>query len=352
MSKIRCPRQWVYPTRLGPRNRKLQAADAIRISIGLKAMSKVTSQTLCVAAAVLQVLSTGVSSTAVAADRADRIQPWSRDARYWQYKGQPVLLLGGSKDDSLFQIPDLEAALDEMAAVGANYIRNTMSDRQDKGFELYPFKRLADGKYDLDQWNEEYWTRFENMLRWTSRAGHHRADRGLGPIRLLPRQLGAASLQPEEQRQLHLRAVGLRRALPGPSGQQQAAVLLHDAQAAEQPGRAAVSAAVRGQDALLLAADTITCCTAWTTKPRARRRGALTGRSTSEQRAEEAGKQVCVTEMWDDWDLKSEEHNAHVGSPRTIRFLPMSRRTTRRRARSTGTIFSGCASISPANRGR
>lgn len=77
------------------------------------------------------------------------------------------MLLGGSKDDNLFQIPDLKEHLEEMARTGANYIRNTMSDRPDKGFEVYPFKRLADGRYDLEQWNEEYWKRFDNMLKWT-----------------------------------------------------------------------------------------------------------------------------------------------------------------------------------------
>ncbi|MDH7571735.1 MAG: DUF6298 domain-containing protein, partial [Armatimonadota bacterium] len=29
------------------------------------------------------------------------------------------------------------------------------------------FRRLPNGKYDLDQWNDDYWTRFQNMLRWT-----------------------------------------------------------------------------------------------------------------------------------------------------------------------------------------
>ncbi|MCK4629645.1 MAG: hypothetical protein KAT56_11625, partial [Sedimentisphaerales bacterium] len=37
-----------------------------------------------------------------------RIRPYSENPRYWQYKGRPVLLLGGSKDDNLFQIPDLK----------------------------------------------------------------------------------------------------------------------------------------------------------------------------------------------------------------------------------------------------
>jgi len=97
----------------------------------------------------------------------NRIRPYSRNPHYWQYNSRPVLLLGGSKDDNLFQIPDLKEHLDLLASVGGNYIRNTMSDRKDKDFEVYPFKRLPNGKYDLNQWNDEYWNRFQDLLRWT-----------------------------------------------------------------------------------------------------------------------------------------------------------------------------------------
>ncbi len=108
-------------------------------------------------------------SRSVVGSANEGIRPWTKNPRYWQYKGKPVLLLGGSKDDNLFQIPGLEEHLDEMVKVGANYIRNTMSDRPDGGFEVYPFRRLDNGKYDLEQWNDEYWLRFENMLRWTKK---------------------------------------------------------------------------------------------------------------------------------------------------------------------------------------
>ncbi len=101
----------------------------------------------------------------------DRIRPYSENPMYWQYKGKPVLLLGGSKDDNLFQIPDLKEHLDLLASIGGNYVRNTMSDRKDKGFEVYPFKRLPNGKYDLNQWNDEYWNRFENLLKLTGQHG-------------------------------------------------------------------------------------------------------------------------------------------------------------------------------------
>jgi len=96
-----------------------------------------------------------------------RVKPYVNNPRYWQYKGKPILLLGGTKDDNLFQIPDLKEHLNLLVKVGGNYIRNTMSSRKDKGFEVQPFKKLPSGKYDLNQWNEEYWNRFGNMLKLT-----------------------------------------------------------------------------------------------------------------------------------------------------------------------------------------
>ncbi|TWU36468.1 hypothetical protein Q31b_47490 [Novipirellula aureliae] len=101
------------------------------------------------------------------------IEPWPENPWYWSAGGRPVMLMGGSDDDSLFQWPkdQLIPQLDRIAAAGGNVIRNTMSDRNDKGFELYPFLCLENGKYDLGQWNQEYWQRFERMLSETKRRG-------------------------------------------------------------------------------------------------------------------------------------------------------------------------------------
>ena len=96
----------------------------------------------------------------------DRIQPYSQNPRYWQYKGRPVILLGGSATDHIFLLEGLKDHLDEIHSVGGNYVRNTMSQRE--GVELKPHKLLGDGTFDLNQWNEEYWTRFQNMLKWTA----------------------------------------------------------------------------------------------------------------------------------------------------------------------------------------
>jgi hypothetical protein len=112
-----------------------------------------------------------VTSSAAAVAPKDALQPWAENPWYWSYHGEALLLLGGSDDDNLFQWPekDLLMQLDRLAAAGGNIIRNTMSDRKDKGYEVYPFKQLKNGKYDLNEWNEEYWTRFERMLRETAK---------------------------------------------------------------------------------------------------------------------------------------------------------------------------------------
>ncbi|TVR70681.1 MAG: hypothetical protein EA408_10730 [Marinilabiliales bacterium] len=116
------------------------------------------------------------------AREALRIKPWSEDQRYWQYKGEPVLLLGGTDQDNPFNHPNigergLEAHLDLLVSVGGNYIRNTMSsrDRVDPDSDLYndnniyPFYRdEATGMYDLDRWNETYWQQFSNLLDMTA----------------------------------------------------------------------------------------------------------------------------------------------------------------------------------------
>jgi hypothetical protein len=113
----------------------------------------------------LAVAMAGCGNRVGAAANADRLQPWSGNPAYWQYKGQPVMLLGGSKTDHIFLLNNLKEHLDEIHDVGANYVRNTMSQRE--GQELKPHKLLPDGKFDLDQWNEDYWARFQNMLKWT-----------------------------------------------------------------------------------------------------------------------------------------------------------------------------------------
>jgi hypothetical protein len=95
------------------------------------------------------------------------IDHYSGNNSYWQYNNKPVLLLGGSSEDNLFQIDDLESELDLINSCGGNYVRNTMSSR-DSG-NVWAFgKDEKSGKYNLELWNYEYWNRFERFLKLTS----------------------------------------------------------------------------------------------------------------------------------------------------------------------------------------
>ncbi|MEM9329629.1 MAG: hypothetical protein AAGA85_28475, partial [Bacteroidota bacterium] len=87
--------------------------------------------------------------------------------QYWTFDGTPTLLLGGSVEDNLFQIEDLEEQLDLLASVGGNYVRNTMSSRDEGNVWAFYFDESAN-QYDLSRWNEEYWRRFEGLLALTS----------------------------------------------------------------------------------------------------------------------------------------------------------------------------------------
>jgi len=94
----------------------------------------------------------------------ERIEISKRCPSYWEYDGEPVLLLGGSVEDNLFQIPDLEDHLRLLKSVGGNYVRCTMSSR-DEG-NVWPFEKAGE-LYDLHLPSKQYWRRFSDFLSLT-----------------------------------------------------------------------------------------------------------------------------------------------------------------------------------------
>ena len=111
--------------------------------------------------------------------------PW-----YWEYKGEPVLLLGGSYEDNMYQFPNwyyghddpdlskgqtdmtLEEHLDLMVEVGANYIRSNLSSRNHGN--RFPYNKIYGtpghnhndtNLYDLDQWDPIWVERLETFLQ-------------------------------------------------------------------------------------------------------------------------------------------------------------------------------------------
>ena len=62
---------------------------------------------------------------------------------YWTFRGEEVLLLGGSDEDNLFQMTHVEEHLALLHDAGGNYVRCTMSSR-DSG-NVWPFKKKRRG---------------------------------------------------------------------------------------------------------------------------------------------------------------------------------------------------------------
>ena len=124
-------------------------------------------------------IAASVVTSCQAGNDEDRIQPYAKNRFYWQYRGKPVLLLGGSDDDNLFQWTGkkLTRQLDLLKSVGGNFVRYTMCDREEGGewgpapesVEMVYAFRKVDDRYDLNQWNDEYWRKFDNFLQETQR---------------------------------------------------------------------------------------------------------------------------------------------------------------------------------------
>ena len=278
----------------------------------------------CVACAVLVI---GWALTALAApaaeapaDDADRIQPWPPNPYYWQFKGKPVLLVGGSVEDNLFQIPDLAEHLDTLASCGGNYVRCTMSCR-DEG-NVWPFA-ARDGKYDLDQFNPEFWRRFERFLAETANRNiivqievwatfdYYRDIWDRNPfnpknnVNYSAEQSGlplVVATHPTRTENDFFRSAPAAKDLKTVRRFQERFV--EKMLACSLPHRH-----------VLYCMDNETSVTPtwgayWADFIRARARA--------------AGKQVEVTEMWDKWDLSHPQHNATFDHPETYMFVDIS----------------------------
>jgi hypothetical protein len=250
----------------------------------------------------------------------EKIEIYAPNPAYWQYDGEPILLLGGSKDDNLFQIPDLKEHLDLLTSVGGNYVRNTMSNR-DKG-NLWPFKK-EDGKYDLDKWNEEYWGRFENFLKLTRERDiivqievwatfdYYRDNWAVNPfnpknnINYTAEQTGLP-----EQVNSHPTRTENNFFWSVPAERNQKTVLRYQQRFVDKM----LSYSLRFGNVLYCMDNETSVTPEW-------------GKYWSQYikaKAENAGVTVHTTEMWDPWDLAHAMHSATFDHPETYSFVDIS----------------------------
>ncbi len=254
--------------------------------------------------------------------RRHEIRVCAANPAYWEYAGRPVLLLGGSVEDNLFQVPEVEAHLDLLKSVGGNYVRNTMSSR-DEG-NVWPFKKV-NGKYDLDKWNEEYWRRFERFLELTSARNiivqievwatfdYYRGEWLRNPFN--PRNNSNSNYTAEQsglpqEVNSHPVQTGNNFFWSVPAERNQRTVLGYQQRFVDK----ILSYSLKFGNVLYCMDNETAVTPEW-------------GKYWSEYiktKAGEAGVSVHTTEMWDPWDLSHPKHNATLDHPETYSFVDIS----------------------------
>jgi len=262
-----------------------------------------------------------MASACHAAEGDGRIQPYEDNPRYWQYRGEPVLLLGGSETDHIFLLDDLEQHLDDIARAGGNYVRCTMSQRE--GLDLKPHRRGDDGKFDLNEWNTDYWERFSNCLTWCKERDiiiqievwdrfdysrdmwQHSPWRPDNNVNYTGEESGLAAEYPDHPG---------RNAQPffftTPQQRNNPVLLPYQQRFVEKM----LSYSLRHDHVLYCMDNETSGEEEW---------GAYWAEFIQDK-AVDAGKKICVTEMWDDWDIKATRHLRTLDHPERYQFADVS----------------------------
>ncbi len=250
-----------------------------------------------------------------------------KNPRYWSVNDQTTLLIGGSREDNLFQCTgeELIAHLDEMQAIGANYVRCTMSAR-DPG-DVQPHGKNSDtGLYDLNFWGVEYWRRLDFFLAETDKRGI------IVQVELWDRfDFSRAfwlqnSFHPDNNCSYGAEEIGFEREYPDhplhnkqpfffsvPALQHKRLLLRHQHDYINK----LLSHCFAYEHLLYCIDNETTADPAW---------GAYWARFIQDA-ARKIGKTIYCTEMWDDHDIRSDMHKRSIQHPELYQFLDFSQNT-------------------------
>ncbi len=250
----------------------------------------------------------------------NRIQIYSENPRYWQYKGEPILLIGGSVEDNLFQIPNLKTHLELLKSVGGNYVRSTMS-WVDEG-DAPPFKKVGD-RYDLNQWNDEFWNRFRNFILWTHEMDIIVQIEVWATFNYYREPWDANPFNPKNNNNYTAEETGLPTVVKShpvatennffwsvPKERNQQVLLKYQEKFVDK----LLSETLQYEHVLYCMDNETSVTPAW---------GEYWAKYIQKQ-ASAAGRTVETTEMWDPWDIFHEKHKATVDHPETYSFCDIS----------------------------
>ncbi len=273
----------------------------------------------------------------------NRIQIYAKNPRYWQYKGEPILLIGGSVEDNLFQIPNLREHLELLKSVGGNYVRSTMS-WVDEG-DVPPHKKVGD-LYDLTQWNDEFWTRFRNFITWTQEMDIIIQIEVWATFNYYREPWAANPFNPINNSNYTVEESGLPTEVDShpvatknnffwsvPKERNQEVVLKYQEKFVDK-----LLSETLPYGHILYCMDNETAVTAawgeyWS--------------NYIKKKAAEAGREVETTEMWDPWDLSDEKHKATFDHPETYSFCDISQNNHQKRQRHWDNAQKIRATLSP-----
>lgn len=256
-----------------------------------------------------------------AGEDATGLEVYADNPAYWSFKGQPTLLIGGSQEDNLFQLPNLKKQLDDIAAAGGNYIRNTLSSRDSTN--LWAFARNETGLYDLEQFDTAYFHRLSQLLDWTAERKifvqfelWDRFDFARDPWLKNP-------YRPANNINYDTTTSGLKDLYPRHPGQNdnrffysvpaldsQAVLLRYQQRYIDK----VLELSLNYGHVLYCMDNETNGDPAWS---------AYWARYLK-NKATEKGKIIYTTEMWDAWDLKDEEHLATFNHPELYDFIDIS----------------------------
>jgi len=270
--------------------------------------------------AVLWTLATCAAPGEGPQDAQQPIRIYEANPRYWEYGGEPVLLLGGSVEDNLFQIPELEAHLDLLSSVGGNYVRCTMSAR-DEG-NVWQFRKEGP-LYNLNHWNDEYWHRFERFLQWTHEREIIAQIEVWATFDYYQDRWDRNPFNPKNNTTYDAAESGLPEVVKShplglendffwsvPAERDQTIVLEYQRRFVDKM----LSYSLRFGNVLYCMDNETAVTPEW-------------GKYWSEYikgKAREAGAEAQTTEMWDPWDLAHAKHNATFNHPETYSFVDIS----------------------------
>lgn len=241
---------------------------------------------------------------------------------YWLIDGEPTVLLGGSIEDNIFQVENVELHLDALVAAGGNYLRCTLSCR-DEG-DAWPFAfDSSRGLYDLTRVEGPFWDRFDRFIALTRERGivvqielFDRFDYARGPWKRNP-------FNPANNVNYDTAASGLKTEYSQHPGTRQNPFFRSLPTLEDNPQllRFQEAFVARVLQTTLSQPHVLYCISNETGE------SPLWGYYWAEfirERARQAGTEAYVTEMWNQHDPNHPQHAATWQNPQTYAFIDVS----------------------------